>query len=430
MIFDGGSVARIAIPPGGRLIIGRVAACDAVLDGPRVSRRHASLRAEHGRFTIEDLGSSNGTSINGQAVAAGARVPVAPGEPIHIGDFVLLITPRHAEVTDPEPPEGPVVIAHSPAFAAVLDQLTWVAPSEISVLILGETGVGKDVLARRIHCMSPRRTAPFLRVNCAALTESLLESELFGHERGAFSGAVQAKPGLLETGHGGTLFLDEVGELPERLQPKLLHALETREVTRVGSVLPRRIDVRFVAATNRNLEEEIAGKRFRADLYYRLATFSIEVPALRDRTDDLLPLADELVRDMMRRMSGARPPRIDDDAVALLRAYRWPGNVRELRNVIERALVLGQGKTITPALLPMSIVHPHALASAPPSAGEAHRWSPGEAEERNRIIDALVQAQGNQSRAAKALGISRTTLLHRLDQYRISRPRKRPSAPV
>jgi transcriptional regulator with PAS, ATPase and Fis domain len=262
----------------------------------------------------------------------------------------------------------------------------------------------------------------------ATLTEPLLESELFGHERGAFTGAVKAKPGLIESASGGTVFLDEIGELPERLQPKLLQVLEHREVLRLGSVQPRAVDVRFVAATNRDLAVEIAGGRFRSDLYFRLATFAVPVAPLRERREDVLPLAEELLRSAVARTGGARAPAIADDAAAALRAHDWPGNVRELRNVIERALLIVDGRPIGTDDLQLTPIRP--TTEVPASESRAAQLTGAEAEDRARILDALIRCRGNQTETARMLGISRSTLLHRLDAYRISRPRKRPSTPA
>jgi transcriptional regulator with PAS, ATPase and Fis domain len=301
------------------------------------------------------------------------------------------------------------------------------AAGEISVVILGETGVGKEVLTRAIHGSSARAARPLVSVNCAALSESLLESELFGHERGAFTGAAQAKPGLLETAPGGTVFLDEVGELPLALQAKLLRVIEAREIVRVGGVRPRKIDVRFIAATNRDLEAEVQRGAFRRDLYFRLNGMTLVIPPLRERPLDLPHLARGLVIDLAGQAGRRRSPALSDEAMAVLTRHSWPGNVRELRNVIERALLLCEDVTITPAHLGIAAV-PAAPAGPPaPSIAGDHRVT-AEARttdpERLRVLDALAACAGNQSRAARRLGISRKVLIARLDAYGVARPRK------
>jgi two-component system response regulator AtoC len=295
------------------------------------------------------------------------------------------------------------------------------AAGTIGVFILGETGVGKDVLARAIHDASPRAARPFVSINCAALSEALLESELFGHERAAFTGAAQAKPGLLETAPGGTVFLDEVGELPLPMQAKLLRVVETREVLRVGGVRPRAIDVRFLAATNRDIEADVARGAFRRDLYFRLNGMTLVVPPLRDRPRDLPLLARGFVTALAAAAGRRRAPAISDGALARLGAHAWPGNVRELRNVIERALLLCDGSTITEAHLPLESLVTHGAAFEPVEAPAPSR---SEGSERARILAALAACAGNQSRAAKKLGISRKVLLARLDVYGVARPRK------
>ena len=294
------------------------------------------------------------------------------------------------------------------------------AAGTIGVVILGETGVGKDVLARWIHASSPRAARPFVSVNCAALSESLLESELFGHERGAFTGAAQAKEGLLETAPGGTVFLDEVGELPAATQAKLLRAVETREVLRVGGVRARKIDVRFVAATNRDLEADVAGGVFRRDLYFRLNGMTLMIPPLRERPRDLPLLAKAFARSLAPFAGRRRAPALSEGALAVLAAHTWPGNVRELRNVIERALLLCDGEVITDAHLPTEsfVAPPDARTVAPVIS------RPATDDERARILAALAACAGNQSRTAKRLGISRKVLLARLDAYGVARPRK------
>ena len=327
----------------------------------------------------------------------------------------------------------PLLLGDSPVMVELRRDIEAAARTEAKVLILGETGVGKDVLARHVHEHSERRGKPFVRVNCVALAESLLESELFGHEKGAFTGAVQRKPGLLESASGGSVFLDEIGELPQRLQPKLLQALETREITSVGAVKPRTIDVRFIAATNRDLEAEALSGLFRRDLYYRLAGFTAAVPPLRDRREDILPLSHSFLR--AAGGAGGASARIRDDAAVCLLDYAWPGNVRELRNVIERALALSEGRSIGPEHLPLekmrSVVLVRHPKPVPPQKQEAELpvtdLTLEERAERQRIIDALGECSGNQSLAAELLGISRSTLVNRLNVYRIRRPRRRRS---
>jgi len=288
------------------------------------------------------------------------------------------------------------------------------AAGEINVLILGETGVGKEVLARAIHGSSARAARPLVSINCAALAPTLLESELFGHERGAFTGAGPAKAGLLETAPGGTIFLDEVGELPLATQAKLLRVIETHEVLRVGAVRPRKIDVRFVAATNRDLETEVALGTFRRDLFFRLNGMTLTIPPLRERPKDLPILARAFVAQLAR----GRAPEISAPAMAALAAHGWPGNVRELRNVIERALLLCDGPALRPEHLPEPVPYADVVAPAPPAPAPRP-------DERARILAALAACGGNQSRAARQLGISRKVLMARLDSYAVARPRKR-----
>ncbi len=314
--------------------------------------------------------------------------------------------------------ELPMLVA-SPVMAQVAALVEKVAKSELSVLVLGETGAGKERVAELVHQRSARAKGPLLRLSAAALSETLLESELFGHEKGAFTGAMAAKPGLLESAQGGTVFLDEIGELPLSTQAKLLRVLEQREVLRVGALKPRAIDVRFVSATNRDLEAESAAGRFRQDLYFRLNGVTVTIPPLRERRAEILPLAKSFI--------GAAEPALSPEAAALLERYRWPGNVRELRNVIERAVLLSDGKLITAEHLPvdkMTASEPQA-AAGPPKA-----LSPELEAERQSIVDALASCAGNQTHAARKLGISRGTLLIKMDAFQIPRPRKKlPFAP-
>ena len=293
-----------------------------------------------------------------------------------------------------------------------------VAQGKISVLLLGETGVGKEIFAERIHELSPRASGPLVRVSCAAFPDNLLESELFGHERGAFTGADRAKPGLIEAAEGGSLFLDEIGELPLGLQPKLLRVLEDRKLTRLGSVEARAVDVRFIAATNQNLEAEIERGRFRADLYFRLNGVTLVIPPLRERPDEIEPLLRAFIDEAAADLGITRAPELTRAAAEQLRSYAWPGNVRELRNVAERAVLLAGDEPIGPEHLPLDKMR--ATLAPPPSDLK----SGVDDYERRRIIEALEQCSGNQTRAAKLLGISRMTLSTRMDAYGLPRPRK------
>jgi two-component system, NtrC family, response regulator AtoC len=369
-----------------------------------------------------------------------------------------------------EPGPGPVVVTDG-AMESLRHLVERVATGTLSVLILGETGVGKEVMAEAVHRLSPRAQKPFLRLNCAALSESLLESELFGHEKGAFTGAVQAKAGLLESAQGGTVFIDEVGEMPLSLQVKLLRVLEERQVLPVGALRPRKIDVRFVAATNRDLEAEVLRGAFRQDLYFRLNGVTLVIPPLRERVGEIDGLAHAFIPLAAKEAGRSSQPRLSGAALDLLERYSWPGNIRELRNVIQRAVLLC-GDEITPAHLPVQKMeatfaarseHRPTLASAlPPRVVDSGRHgapapvypstqpnievdrpigrSDGgplasqikdemRAIERKRIQEVLELCAGNQTRAATMLGISRRTLVNRIEAYDLPRPRKGRASP-
>lgn len=329
---------------------------------------------------------------------------------------------RHA----PPPPSAARFVLHDAAMKTVFDQLVRAARGPISVLILGETGVGKELLAEAVHQHSGR-SGKFVALNCAALNEHLLESELFGHEKGAFTGAIATKEGLLETAHGGTLFLDEVGELPIATQVKLLRVLEERKVLRVGGRTAKPIDIRLVAATHRDLEAAIDEGSFRADLFYRLNGIALNVPPLRDRTADIEPLAQHFLERAAREGGLARVPRVSEPVRRVLHGYHWPGNIRELRNVLERAVLLCDGDELTLAHLPPKLAQP--VAAEPEGGDELERLSRKMEEvERKRIADALTKCGGNQTQAAELLGVSRRTLVTRLAQYELPRPRSAPPA--
>ncbi|HRP94865.1 MAG TPA: sigma-54 dependent transcriptional regulator [Rhodocyclaceae bacterium] len=306
------------------------------------------------------------------------------------------------------------MIGESAVFKALLEITRKIAAAgRIPVLIRGESGTGKERIANAIHCHSERAEGPWIALNCSALPEGLLESELFGHEKGAFTDARQTKRGLLELADGGTLFLDEIGDLSPTLQPKLLRVLETQSFRRLGGSRELKVDVRFVAATNRNLEEMVAAGQFREDLLYRLNVGTIEMPPLRERPDDIRPLAERFLAEIAPAVRIPQPS-LAPDVLPLLQAYRWPGNVRELRNVLERAAILSGGGPISADMLPREIsrqARPESQATA-----EGGELVPLAEIERRYILRVLDEVGGNKSRAAEILGITRLTLRNKIGQ--------------
>ena len=420
-----GQLTVIELPAAGKLIIGRGEDCDVVLDHPSISRKHASVEIGD-QLRIEDLGSANGTFVGGVRLAPSKPVPFGPGILLELGS--ILITQRGGEEAVVARPAADMVIA-DPVMLEVHETVRVAATSSLSILLLGETGVGKELFARRIHELSARAAASLVRVNCAALVESLLEAELFGHERGAFTGATHAKAGLLEAASGGTLFLDEVGELPLTTQAKLLRVLESGEVTRVGAVKPRSVDVRFVAATHRDLSVLVANGKFREDLFFRLDGVAIRIPPLRERTAEIVPLAESFIIEAGV-AAGQPPPSLAPDAAARLRSHVWPGNVRELRNVIMRSVLFCKDGVLNATSLRMGTIEtadPRPSVAPPPvtstGGGAPAGMSAERAERRARVIDALEKTVWNQTRAADLLGITRRTLQTWMIDLDIPRPR-------
>lgn len=311
------------------------------------------------------------------------------------------------------------MIAGSRAMRVVTEMAARVAQSDATVLLVGESGTGKELLAKGIHFHSARARKPFVTVNCAAIPEHLLESELFGHRRGAFTGAVADKPGKFELASGGTIFLDEVGELPLLLQVKLLRVLQEREIDKVGDPRPIKVDVRVIAATNRDLEKMIADGAFREDLYYRLAVVSIRMPALRERADDIPLLVDYFLDKHCERLGRPRPS-VEKGVYSALNLYAWSGNIRELENVVERALVLDRDGVVALDDLPERV------RARERRLGNVRMELPDEGislqnVERELILAALEKHNWNQTRAAQYLGITRSTLLYRMQKFRIER---------
>ena len=397
------------------LVIGRGEGCDVALEHRALSRRHAVLTPGPPAM-VRDLDSHNGTRVGSELHRGGEPIALATGEAFHIGPFSFVVVRRGSR--DRSASYGDLLRVSDPTPAGVSPLVRDIAKSQVNVLIVGETGVGKEVLANTIHGLSGRKGA-LAGLNCAALNDNLLESELFGHEKGSFTGATAQKIGLLEAAAGGTVFLDEVGELSPAIQAKLLRAVEHREAQRIGSTRPLKLDVRFIAATNRDLLAEVEAGTFRRDLFFRLDGVQLLIPSLRERRALIAPLAARFLADTRQGL------RISSSAIAALEAHAWPGNVRELKAVIERAALLAQGGDVTPRHLAFSkLAEPAAaaLAAARP-VDPTGDLTDAQRAERDRILRALEDCAGNQTRAAKSLGMSRSTLLIKLQVYRIPRPR-------
>ena len=442
LMADG--VATHSLPASGRVTIGRAPDNQIVIDDASVSRHHAIIDMGPPVF-IEDLASANGTRVRPREASTetielveiklgvGERWELTVNEPVNVGSALCVLRLASDEAVPApgnvrkagsgERPDLPGVIVKAPETRRVYELASRIAQGPINILVLGETGSGKEVLAKTIHSQSARSSGPFVVLDCAALPESLAETELFGHEKGAYTGAVGPKPGLFEAADQGTIFLDEVGELPLSVQVKLLRVLEDGSVRRVGSLAPRVVDIRVVAATNRDLAVEVKAGRFRQDLYFRLNGMTLTLPPLRARTEELFDLA-QLFADRTARVMGKKPPALSRQAIEALEAHAWPGNVRELRNVIERAVVLCPGEEIGPEHLMME----SAARSVPGrSLGDTGASLKGDLDalERARIEAALTKCAGNQTKAAELLGMPRRTLVARLSDYGLTRPRKK-----
>ncbi len=356
-------------------------------------------------------------------------------KPIDIGE-VRKVVAKFASRDDERPDEGAEevgrevdAVGSSEAFRAVIELAHRVAESDATVLILGESGTGKEVIAREIHRASTRSRRPLVAVNCSAIPEGLLESELFGHEKGAFTGAVRQKKGRFEAADGGTVFLDEIGDMSPGLQAKLLRFLQDHVVQRVGGTTDIEVDVRVIAATNRDLERDIAEGRFRDDLYFRLNVVTITIPPLRERKEDVPELVEHFLRALA--LPGGKPKKMSPSAMRLAMAYDWPGNVRELENAVQRAVVLSRGETVFPEHLPVKVQAMSAGADSDADSGSSGAWETPEdglaalgtrtmrEVERDAIIQALKEHDGNRTHAAKSLGISRRTLQNKIREHDI-----------
>jgi two-component system response regulator GlrR len=412
--FDAGASAESVEA---RLVVGSAEDVTLGLTDPTVSRYHVEFEATAGGVAVRDLGSTNGTLFS----SARVRELVVRGDAeFQVGRTKLKLSTgaERAALGVSEADSFGRLIGASVAMRAVYTALERAAPTTVPVLITGESGTGKELAAHALHEASPRRGEAFEVVDCGGLPPTLIESELFGHERGAFTGATGDRPGAFERAHGGTLFLDELGELPIEVQPKLLRALGEAEVRRVGGQRARKVDVRVVAATNRDLRREVNAGRFRSDLFYRLAVVQVRMPALRDRLDDLAVLVPSLL-DVIRRDRGIDAGEtLDEAALAELTRHDWPGNVRELRNYLEQFLVLRAPPDFEAGA---SSADPGGAQAGPGGVTAVPLKLAKEHFERRYLVTLLAETGGNVSEAARRAGVDRVTLFRTMRRYGLQR---------
>jgi two-component system nitrogen regulation response regulator GlnG len=401
-VASGPDCGKVGYLEAGTLLIGSSDGCGLRLQEPSVSRRHAQVEIGDDGVVLKDLSSRNGTFLNGRRVR---EAYLSPGDQLRLGRVEIRFEPRVEAVKVPASPHSRFggLFGQSTAMRALFGVMERVAPTACTILIEGESGTGKELAARALHENSPRATSRFTTVDCSAIQPDLIDSELFGHVAGAFTGAQGARRGLAEHAHGGTLFIDEVGELPLSIQPKLLRLLEAREVRPVGANDPKNVNVRVIAATHRDLPAMVREDRFRQDLFFRLAVLRIRLPPLRDRLEDLPGLVETVLR-----ADSGDPVTLHPDALSRLAAHPWPGNVRELRNVLTRARALHGGPVIRAEHLIFDDAANQRVMAIPASAVALDSL------ENDAIRRALKQSGGNLTRAAAALGIHRNTLRQKL----------------
>ena len=387
------------------LVVGKSSQADLQIDDPTVSKRHFEIRKTAGGVQLVDLGSRNGTKINGIGVHGAL---LENGCLITFGRTKIRFESDIKDVSDIDAPtKFGDALGRSKEMRQVFSLLSRIAPTDLTITILGETGTGKDVLARGVHKHSPRGTGPFVVFDCGAVAPTLIESQLFGHTKGSFTGATEDRTGAFEQANGGTLFLDEIGELNLELQPKLLRVLEQRRVRPVGGDAEIPVDVRIVTATNRDLEREVAGGRFREDLYFRLSTAVVRLPALRERQEDLFDLANFF--------ADQQGIKVTEETHAVLQEYDWPGNVRELKNVLAGALAVAEGGVLRPKdFVFFKKRHRAPTLERLPLGGRNL-----EAVEKAAIRQTLNEFGGNKTQAAKALGIAPSTLYAKIKKYEL-----------
>jgi DNA-binding NtrC family response regulator len=406
---------------GTHVLIGTHDSCDLILTDPTVSRRHCEIVVQEDRYLLHDLNSTNGTSVGGTPVV---EAYLTPGARIEVGHSVVAFQPKKkwVRVAASESEWFGELYGRSNPMREIFGLFERVAPTELSVVIIGDTGTGKELAARAIHAKSHRSDRPFVVVDCGAVSQTLVESELFGHERGAYTGADRARAGAFELADGGTIFLDELGDLPPPLQPKLLRALEQREVKRLGAARPIAVDVRVIAATNRDLRAQVLSGKFREDLYYRLAEVVALLPPLRDRREDIPALA-KLFLDAQARQGGTARE-LSPELVSVLESRPWPGNVRELRNVIRRACVLARSEILHPEDLPEpGLIRPRTqpldLSDVDnlPIKDAREKWA--EPMEKEYLVRLIRRVNGDLDKAADIAGVHRKSVERLLRKHGI-----------
>lgn len=395
------------------LLIGRDPASDIQLFEPQISRKHCTIEKQNGHFILKDF-SRNGTFVNNKKAE---ETKVVPTDDIQIGPWLvkLALEPPAAtiETVIAEKKEIPrdnglgPMLGDSKVMKDVFRLICKAAPSDIPVCLIGESGTGKELAAKLIHDLSPRQNKPFVAINCGAIPSNLIESLLFGHEKGSFTGASERHQGVFEQAHEGTLFLDEIGEMPIDLQTRLLRVMESQTLRRVGGKIDLQVNVRLVTATLRDLRKEVEQEKFRQDLFYRLYVFPISLPPLRERSEDIPLLTEHFLKTFT---PAGKKRMVSAPALKKLQQHKWPGNVRELKNTIQRALLLSRKETIEAKELELTRVQNLEVAPGEIKLGD---------QEQIAIIETLRKTKGNHARAARLLGIARTTLASKLRRYKL-----------
>lgn len=400
-LFEPGKTGRTHPLGSTPLVMGTKPDCTVVLVDPYVSGRHCSISKTENGFVLKDLGSTNGTFVDGVKIS---ETPLPFNKEVSLGQVRFFISgEKHEEAIRPLAQSRFCgMIGKNAQMRTLFTKIERVAPTDMTVLVQAETGSGKELVAKALHDLSPRANSPYVILNCGAISASLIESELFGHEKGAFTGAVARRLGAFEQAQNGTLFLDEVGELPLDLQPKLLRVLENQTLRRVGGDEEVKVNARIVAATHRDLAELVKAGKFREDLYFRLFVIPLSIPPLRERKEDILTLAEFFLKQSPQNLT------LSSEAQKKLAEHSWPGNVRELKNVILRSMVYVDGTVITPDHLEIIKV----------TTGKSNDVNL-ESMEKQKIIEAIEKAKGNKTKAAELLGIAKSTLFKKLKDYDI-----------